>query len=198
MLLNPHAYLTEIDCNSLSNVKEAVFIASCDYGNFVAISTTVGKIVILNSIGRIIGEYVSSDGSPFHQLAWKPGTTLLTCGNLNGLIASWTLDLNNVDIVDVVAESSSVALYEHVHSGNEISKILWNIYASDGHQRLLTIDVSGRCCIWREDGITGLLTPLTTYENQQEVKAAAFLWPIAGENMVRMSFFKLIYFISEF
>ena len=112
MFLNPHVYLTKIDCNALSDAEaETVSIALCDYGNFAAISTADGRVVVLDSGGRIIGKYISSDGSPFPKLAWKPGSTLLTCGNLNGLVACWAFDLNSVDIEDVVDSSSSVALY---------------------------------------------------------------------------------------
>ena len=161
MLLYPHSYLTRIGSDSFIGTEREeriISVALCNYRNFAALSTEDGKVLILNSHGRIIGKYIASDGRSILKLVWKPKSPLLTCGSLEGVVASWAVDINKVELGDNI-DSSSVALHDNIHS-SEITRMLWSNHGLAGNERLLTVDRTGHCCIWKDKENTCMIHSL--------------------------------------
>ena len=151
MLSNPHSYLTRISSDTFIDVEKEeriISVALCDYRNFAALSTADGKILILNSHGRIIGKYVAPHRCLIPKVTWKPKSPVVVCGSVKGVVASWNLDFRKVELEGEI-DSSSVALYEHIHV-SEMTRMLWSNHGSASGERLLTVDRIGQCCIWKD------------------------------------------------
>ncbi len=190
---NPWIYISEKALHSVPDKNNAeVYISSiavCERHDMVAVATNDGTITIYfnddqhlrNDASNFVTKLIEPDDykSYCSQLCWQSsesGSNLLVAGRTDGQVIYLDTMSSRISHVQDVDEIVVLDSNKDIHQ-KEITSLQWNSNGNEESLRLLSVDESGCCCLWKAE-LNVTLVPLMKYHNDSEVNAIVFVDPL--------------------